>query len=149
MSIRSSTSLSTFKISLLNLVRPLPNSNTYINNPLGLKLLTRLRLGLSHLREHKFKHNFLDSLNPLCTCGLEVESTAHFFLRCHHFSVLRLALFDKIRLIDNQILNQSDEFITRVILFGDKKYNSITNSDIINSSIEYIIDSKRFDWPFM
>ena len=30
-----------------------------------LQLLTRLRLGLSHLREHKFKHNFQDTLNPI------------------------------------------------------------------------------------
>ena len=149
MAVRSSASVSAFKSSLLKVIRPLPNRLIYVNNPIGLKLLTRLRLGLSHLREHKFKHNFLDSLNPLCTCGLEAETTTHFFLRCHHFSVLRLTLLDKIRHIDNQILNQTNDFITRVLLFGDNKYNSITNSDIIKISIEYIIDSKRFDCPFM
>ena len=37
------------------------------HNPKGIKLLTRLRLGISDLREHKFKHGFLDSLNPICT----------------------------------------------------------------------------------
>ena len=36
------------------------------HNPKGVKLLTTLRLGLSHLREHKVKHGFLDSLNPTC-----------------------------------------------------------------------------------
>ena len=29
----------------------------------------------SHLREHKFKHNFQDCLNPICRCGLDIEST--------------------------------------------------------------------------
>ena len=38
------------------------------HNLIGAKLLTRLRLGLSHLWEHKFKHSFQDTLNPLCSC---------------------------------------------------------------------------------
>ena len=50
------------------------------NHPLGLKLLTRLRLGLSHLSEHRFNHNFERCLNLLCTCSLEVKSTTHFFV---------------------------------------------------------------------
>ena len=36
-----------------------------------IKYLTRLRLGLSHLNGHKFRHNFQDCLNPLCPCSLE------------------------------------------------------------------------------
>ena len=40
--------------------------------------LTRLRLGLSHLRKHKLKHGFQDMINPLCSCGNDVESTEHF-----------------------------------------------------------------------
>ena len=35
-----------------------------IHNPKGIKLITRLRLGLSHLREHKFKHGFQDTVHP-------------------------------------------------------------------------------------
>ena len=31
---------------------------------MGVKLVTRLRIGLSHLREYKFKHSFQDTLNP-------------------------------------------------------------------------------------
>ena len=34
-----------------------------ILDPNGLKLLTRLRLGLSHLNEHKFNHNFKECVN--------------------------------------------------------------------------------------
>ena len=44
------------------------------HNPKGIKLLTRLRLGLSHLREHKFKHGFLNSLNPVCSCCQNIET---------------------------------------------------------------------------
>ena len=45
-----------------------------IHNPIGIKFLTRLCLGPSHLREHKFNHNFEDCINPLCSCSLESES---------------------------------------------------------------------------
>ena len=54
-------------------------------NPNRVKLITRLRLRLSHLRDHKEKHSFQDCLNPLCSCGIEVETTAHFQLHCLNY----------------------------------------------------------------
>ena len=57
LNIRSSVSLNTFK-NLLNFIQPFGNSIFDIHNPLGIKLLTRLRLGLNHLHEHKFTHSF-------------------------------------------------------------------------------------------
>ena len=80
--IRNSVSHEVFKNSLLKFIRPSPNSLFNLSDSLGIKLLTRLRLGLSHLREHKFNHNFQDTINPLCSCSLESKSTTHFFLRC-------------------------------------------------------------------
>ena len=47
---------------------------------------THLRVGLSHLRDHKFKPSFLDTLNPICTCGFDIETLNHFFLRCPRFN---------------------------------------------------------------
>ena len=32
----------------------------------GIRLITRLRLGLIHLREHKLKYNFQNCLNQNC-----------------------------------------------------------------------------------
>ena len=70
---------------MLNLIRPKCNDTYGIENPTGLKLLTRIRLGLSHLNDHKFNHNFKECINPLCSCSLSVENNVHFFLHCHHF----------------------------------------------------------------
>ena len=56
-------------------VRPSPNSTYNCFNTKDIKHLTRLRLGLSHLRDHKLKHDFLDSLNPVCSCGSDIETT--------------------------------------------------------------------------
>ena len=53
--IRNSESLSIFRKNILHFIRPAPNSIYNCHNPKGVKLITRLRLGLSHLREHKFQ----------------------------------------------------------------------------------------------
>ena len=44
-----------FRKKLLAFIRPLGNDTYGIYDPLGVRLLNRLRLGFSHLREHKFR----------------------------------------------------------------------------------------------
>ena len=84
--IRTLVSYEIYKNSLRKFVRCSPNSLLNVSDSLGIKLLTRLRLGLSYLREHKFNHNVQDTINPLCSCSLESKSTTHFFLRCQNFT---------------------------------------------------------------
>ena len=54
---------------ILKFIRHEPNRISSTQNFEGLKLLTRMRLDLSHLADHKFRHNFQDCLNPICSCG--------------------------------------------------------------------------------
>ena len=70
-----------------------------IFDPIGLKFLTRLRLDFSHLNEHRFRHNFQDCLNPLCSCSLQTEDTTHYLLHCHHFSQNRIDLINSVKYI--------------------------------------------------
>ena len=60
-----------FKNAFIIFIRPKLIDTFGIHNPIGLQLLTKLRLGFSHLNEHKFWHNFRDFLNPLCEGKLE------------------------------------------------------------------------------
>ena len=85
-SIRNSESIAVFKSRLLSFVRPIANYVYNIFDPIGLKLLTRLRLGFSHLNENRFRHKFQDCMNPLCSCSLDIEDTSHYLLHYHHFS---------------------------------------------------------------
>ena len=78
-SLQNSASYNVFKNNILKFKRPSRNKIFQCRNPKGIKLVTRLRLRLSHLREHKFNHSFQDTLNPLCSCGLNIESTSHYF----------------------------------------------------------------------
>ena len=76
--LRDSKSVSVFKEKILSFIRPSPNSFFDCHNPKGIKHITRLRLGLSHLRNHKFKHSFQHVINVLCNCGPDIESATHF-----------------------------------------------------------------------
>ena len=136
---------SVFRKALLDFIRPTANSTFGTNDVSGLKLLTRLRVGFSHLREHKFKHNFQDTLNPLCPCSLDAEDTYHIFMRCQNFSNQRNVLFDYLNSINSEILKMSENEIVQVLLFGNNSFSKNMNFSITTSSIRFIKDSKQFD----
>ena len=69
-----------FSSRILTFTRPSTNSNFHCFNPKGLKLITSLRLGLCHLRFCKFKHDFQDTLNPICNCGTVKTLFSTFFV---------------------------------------------------------------------
>ena len=126
-----------------------PSANSLFNchNPKGIKFITRLRLGLSHLREHKFKHSFQDSLNPFCSCSLDIESTAHFLLHCPTYTIERRTLLSTIENIDNNLLDLGERVLIRTPLFGSNSFDTYTNTNVLNAIIEYILSTKRFDEP--
>ena len=74
-----------------------------VYDPYGAKLLTHLRLEFSHLKEHKFRHGFGDTVSPICGCNAEIEDTEHFLLRCHFYSTKILELFNNINLFTAQL----------------------------------------------
>ena len=75
--IRQLPTLGLFKKKLFSLIRPLPQPVYGIHDPKGLAILTRLRVGLSKLNLHKFKHNFKDTVNPMCSINDGIEDTEH------------------------------------------------------------------------
>ena len=138
---------SVFRNYLLKEIRPKPSLLCNIHNPFGIKFLTRLRLGLTHLNEHKFNHNFDDCVNPFCTCGLELESTSHFFLHSHHYNIIRSILFKDLNSVGKNLFKFCDNELTLILLYGSTQYSLMNNHIFLNSSIKYIENSKRFSGP--
>ena len=60
---------------LLSRIRPPPKSVFGIHDPIGLSYLSQIRVGLSKLNFHKFKHNFRDTINPMCPTNDGIEDT--------------------------------------------------------------------------
>ena len=115
-----------------------------IHNPIGIKLLTRLRLGLSHLNEDRFIHKFQNCTDPKCIYISENESTTHFFLHCHFYISIRTTLFDKLKEVINNLQELSDQTVTGILLHGSPNLKGNQNLHILECTIKYIMDSKRF-----
>ena len=144
---RNIHSISKFKEALLECIRPKMNSVYKVHDPYGLMLLTRLRLRFSHLREHKSWHGFRDTLNPLCNCGEDVESTSHYLLRCLLYNSSRRVLYDNLKEILGQIPNLSDDKLVYLLLYGEDIYSAEINASVLHCTIAFLKSSERFDIP--
>ena len=137
--IRKSGGYNIFRKSILNFIRASSSKIYNINDAISFKLITTLGLGFSQLGEHKFKHNLRGTLNPLCSCSTEVESTSHYFLRCHFFDALRATLMNDLRYIDSDLPTLRDENLTNILLYGNQIYDDKTNQIVLMHVIRYMI----------
>ena len=112
-----------------------------------IKLITRLRLVLSCFREHKFKNNFHEFLNPLCNFSQGIESTTHSFLHCPLFPNKRYILLRTLSIIDCYLLNNTDFVLTQTLLFGNLSFNSKKKKEILNATIDCIKPCNK--WYFL
>ena len=88
-SIKELPTLASFKEKLLVLSHPTAKSVYGIHDPVGLSYLTQLRVSLSKLNLHKFKHNFRDALDAICPSNDGFENEEHFLLLCPSFDTQR------------------------------------------------------------
>ena len=114
-------------------VHPIQRSICNIFDPKGWKLLTRLTLGFSHLNEHRFRHNFQDCLNPLCSCSLEIEDTSHYLLHCHHFSHHRIDLMNSVKSVFDNSESMPDNVRKDLLLLGDSRFDENKNKVILEA----------------
>ena len=121
-----------------------------IHNPVGIKYLTRLRVGLSHLRAHKYQHNFVDTTTQCCSCANNVSETIeHYLLYCPNYSLIRSELFEKLRLIISLLILTPTSYTCDLLLYGDSSLSFLTNKKILQSTISFIVSSKRFEMTFI
>ena len=97
-----------------------------IQDPAGVKLLSRLRLKFSQINEQKFRHYLKDAPSPMSHCGSETETTDHFFLCCPFFTENRQKLLNGLFKIDVSLKNLND-MLLHTLLFGSDKYKDTAN----------------------
>ena len=94
--LRLATSFAVFEKKLSTIIHPPAKSVFGIHDPKGSSYLTQLRVSLSKLNFHKFKHNFRDDINPMCPTSHGNDETEHFLLLCPSFDGKRLDLLAEI-----------------------------------------------------
>ena len=119
-----------------------------IYDPKGLSYLTQLRVGLSKLNFHKFKHNFRDTINPMCPTSDGIEDTEHFLLLCPTFDAQRrdpiAGIVELIRPF-RQITDLSNDSLTQLLLYGDQDLSTELNKNILELTLHFIHDTGLFD----
>ena len=143
-SIRCSSSLGNFKTSINDFIRPKSNSFYSIRDKAGIKLLTRIRVTFSDLRDHRFNHKF-NCVDPTCRCGLEDETPVHYFLCCPCYNTLRTDYLSKIsEIVGSDISILPNDHLTHLLMYGSNVYNNVSNELILTGTIQFIKQSGRF-----
>ena len=117
-----------------------PNSAFSFNSIYETKLLTRPRIGLSHIKEHKFNHRFRDIINRCCSCCLEIELTSHFILRYQNF--ISALFMDELSEMIGTFLKLNETSLTGLLLSGDSKYENKKRS--ILASLNFLFSTNQF-----
>ena len=109
-----------------------------------MKLLTQLRVDFSDLRDHRFNHKF-NCKNPVCSCGEDDETSTHFLLCCPRYDRLRNDYISKIsQIVKSDVTAFPLDHLTDLLLYGSESFNDISNSLILNETINFIFKSERF-----
>ena len=140
----SSQSLSLFKQNIFNLVRPPARSIYGIHDPVGVKYLFQLRVGLSPLKLHKKRHNFVDTPDDWCNCHCAPESISHYLLSCNLHDIARRVLHDSVMciLVPNNLQDLSQD--PKFYLYGHSSLSLLENKTVLLATIKFFKDSKRF-----
>ena len=117
-----------------------------IYDPIGLLYLSQIRVSLSKLDFHKFKHNFRDTVNPMCPTNDGIEDTEHFLLLCPSFDVQWRDLLDEVSQISPpfvQINSLSNIVLMKLLLYGDKDLSDNISENILELTQHFIHEN----WP--
>ena len=99
----------------------------------------------------KFRHNSLDTLNPLCSFSLEPETSLHFLLGATTSLLLALPLMNDLDLIDSSISQISETALANIPLHGYLKKGTAKfcrQSIFINHSSKHLSYVRCFLFSF-
>ena len=127
-------------------MRPKPNNVYYCHNPKGIRLLTRLRLALATFANTSLSIVFKTALILFASAVMRLKHlSTHYLLHCPTYTNERMTFLNKNKSINCSILEFIDDVVTKILLFGDNTLSNSCNTLALNSTIDYIISTKRFD----
>ena len=98
--------------------------------------LSRMRMGLSALGQHRFNYNLIE--NACCpNCG-DAETTFHYFFVCRSYSHQRTVMYNALADQNHDINNKNN--LLNIILFG----NTPNKVDLLEVIYTYMRTTQRF-----
>ena len=142
--LRNSPNLKSFKLGILALVKPPPKRIFDIHDPIGLKRLFQLRVGLSPLYAHKKNHNFSDTLCDNCDVCKSTENLEHFSLNCIRFTEARSSLLNSVLTLSVNFNQLNPQNKIQLLLYGDTSSSDAINKLLLISTLKFLRDCGRF-----
>ena len=95
-----------------------------------------------YFNEHRFRHNLENCINAVCTCPLEDESTKHFFLT---LPLLSSTPYFFLKWLKQHVTSTTSwESFVKTLLYENPIFDESDNHKILETSIRYILEPKRF-----
>ena len=84
-------------------------------------------------------------LNPLCSCGKDVEFTEHFLLHYPQFVSERRTLLTTLGNFNCSLLENTNKVLIKTLPFVNTSLSPSDKSKILSATIDFILSTKRFD----
>ena len=141
-----------FEKRLLEFIRPEANSIFNTHSPMGIKYLTKLRLGFSHLKEHlKENLNITFKIQQITSAAVVLKQVERnpFFSIALTLVYKEKKLFDKLTELNIDVLTRNHDYIVKTLLLGQQDFDNATNKILLETTIDFIIVTERFDCPLL
>ena len=79
----------------------------------------------------------------MCSCGVELETTLIYLLRCNLYSDLKTELLNDIGALNPTLKNLSHEKLLNILFYGSEDFNFYTNKKTIKSTIKFLKTFER------
>ena len=120
--------------------------NLHFYDPIGLAIVTQLRVGLSKLNSHKLRHSFRETINPLCPSNDGIEDTEHYLLLCCSYVGLRydhLASIAAIFQLYSLSSPSSNQELVQVTLYSNERLPIYLNKKLFEATLKFIHATER------
>ena len=134
---------SIFRKYLLKFIRPAETKTYSVNESVGIKLISRLRLSFCHVRELKFRQNFKDTLNPLFF-QYRIWNYDTLFLRCLFYAENRAILINDLENIDQSLPTLSVVNLVDLLSHGNEMFNDKKKQATLMCTIKFLNDFQGY-----
>ena len=143
--LKTATSISSFKHCLKSEMFPTKVKHYSLGKGRSNINHTRMRLGLSHLRQQLHSHHIIPSpfcLNP--NCDQKPETTQHYLLECPKYAAERQRLLEALEPYTDRTGINTLTKLTKFMLYGHIDLTTNENQEIFRIVQHFIIITNRF-----
>ena len=87
-------------------------------------------------------------VDPMCTCGHELETALQFLLHCNLYSTQKLELLNNVYILNPSLKSYSNENLLNILLYVSEDFTCNMNKEILKATIKFLKISERFTGPF-